>query len=117
LGAWTSCGVAAHTGVDGVVCLGYPLTEPHERVPARAEPLVELSVPGLVVYGSEDPLCPREVLQHVIKPNSHLTSYTVVESDHSLGLKGPPGSQDDAERGVCDAVEEFLHTKIFGRQP
>ncbi len=117
LGAWTSCGVAARTDVDAVVCLGYPLIEPNETEPLRAKPLVELTVPGLVVYGTEDPLCPREVLDEVIFPNSQLTAYPVPKGDHSLVVQGSAGARVDAERGMYSAVDEFLRSKVFGRQP
>lgn len=116
LGAWTSCGVAARTDVDAVVCLGYPLTEPNETEPLRAKPLVELTVPGLVVYGTEDPLCPREVLEEIIFPNPQLTACPVPRGDHSLVVQGSAGARVEAERDVCNAVEEFLHSEVIARR-
>jgi predicted alpha/beta-hydrolase family hydrolase len=108
LGAWTSCGVAARAEVDAVICLGYPLAEPENSDSVRHGPLVELPVPGLVVFGSEDSLCPRAMLELAVARNSKLVAHCVSNGDHSLNTDGGAGAQEHAEREICAAIGALL---------
>jgi predicted alpha/beta-hydrolase family hydrolase len=53
-GARVACRTAAHTGASGVLCLAFPLIPPGRNPTSRQPELDEVSVPTLVIQGTND---------------------------------------------------------------
>ncbi len=94
MGARVACRTAQSTGAAGVVCLAFPLHPPAKPGTTRADELVAVRVPVLVVQGVRDPFGGPAQL-----PNG--PTVVAVEGDHSLRRSAA---------AAADAVGRWLQT-------
>jgi uncharacterized protein len=114
MGGRVGCHLSLEEKVDGLVCLGYPLCAMSDRTKLRDEVLRALTTPVLFVQGTRDSLCPLDLLERVraqMKAPNFL--HTVEGGDHSLRvpkrqLQATGKTQEDADRGVFEAIAEFF---------
>jgi uncharacterized protein len=102
-GARVACRTAAAAGAERVVCLAFPLHPPGRPERSRADELLAVQVPALVVQGARDPFG---------GPADLPAGPTVVEvpyADHSFAVPGSaPVTRREALDVVVDAVARFL---------
>ena len=107
---WEAAGDAA---VKGVICFGYPLRSSTSGK-SRAEIVMQLAAPLLLVQGSRDPLCPLPELRAVLRQRAGPSELHVVEdADHSLvvakrALASRNETQDDVDARVLLGIQNFL---------
>ncbi|KAL9255603.1 hypothetical protein AKJ16_DCAP13302 [Drosera capensis] len=86
----------------------------------RDEILVELTVPAIFIQGSKDSLCPLDKLEAVRKKMKSPTQLHVVEGgDQSFKiakkhLLATGSTQEDAEQGAIQAIENFVSSSLHG---
>ncbi|AMW34758.1 alpha/beta hydrolase [Haematospirillum jordaniae] len=102
--------VAAEVGADGVVALGYPFHPARKpgRVEKRCAPLENLSVPGLIVQGTRDPLGGGALVDTLRLPSS-LDILWMCDGDHDLRPRVSSGYR--VEEHLCraaGAVADFV---------
>jgi len=94
-GARVACRTAASTGAAGVVCLAFPLRPPgRPDAPSRADELLAVTVPVLVVQGERDPFGGPADLRGG-------PTVVAVPDDHSLRRSAA---------AAADAVRRWLQT-------
>ena len=76
-GGRVACRTAAAVGADGIVCLAFPLGPPNRPEQTRADELLAVDVPLLVVQGRRDPFGGPDDLPPV-------GTVVAVDGDHSL---------------------------------
>jgi len=112
MGGRIGCHVALEDAVNGVVCLGYPLSAMGDRSKLRDQVLRDLRTPILFVQGTRDSLCPFDLLESVRKEMSAPNVLHVVEGgDHSLIVrKKDLGSetQEDVDQRIAKAISDFV---------
>ena len=120
MGGRIGCHVALEDAVNGVVCLGYPLSAMGDRSKLRDQVLRDLRTPILFVQGTRDSLCPLDLLESVRKEMSAPNVLHVVEGgDHSLIVrKKDLGSetQEDVDQRILKAIAEFVNGLDAPRQ-
>lgn len=100
-GARVACRTAGAVGADGVLCLAFPLHPPGRPDKSRADELLGVQVPVLVVQGERDTFGPPgEVL--ATGPGPHVELYRVPGADHGMSVRrgDPPVLGDVAARVV-----------------
>jgi uncharacterized protein len=103
-GARVACRTAANLAADAVLAVAFPLHPPGKPERSRADELLALGLPALVVQGDRDPFGRPEEL-----PPGPYRLHVVPGADHGLAvLKRAPVSQDDALRGVVNVVQDFI---------
>ena len=113
MGGRIGCHVALEESVNGLVCLGYPLCGGGDPRKLRDQVLRKLRTPILFVQGTRDELCPLDLLADVRRTMIVENFLHVVEGgDHSLivgkkQLKATGQTQEDVDRRVLGAIEEF----------
>jgi len=113
---WEAAGDAA---VKAVVCFGYPLRSSTSGK-SRAEILMQLTTPLLLVQGSRDPLCPLPELEAVLRERTGPSELHIVEdADHSLvvakrALASRNETQDDVDARVLLGIQHFLKSHAAG---
>ena len=65
MGGRVGCHVSLEEKVDGLICLGYPLCAMGDRSKLRDQVLRALTTPILFVQGTDDSLCPLDLLERV----------------------------------------------------
>jgi len=120
MGGRIGCHVALEDAVNGVVCLGYPLSAMGDRSKLRDQVLRDLRTPILFVQGTRDPLCPLDLLESVRSQMTAPNFLHVVEGgDHSLIVrKKDLGSetQEDVDQRILKAIAEFVNGLDVPRQ-
>jgi predicted alpha/beta-hydrolase family hydrolase len=112
MGSRVGCHVALEVRVDALVCLGYPLRGAAGAL--RDEVLVALRTPVLFVQGTQDRLCPLELLEDVRRRMpARSTLHVVAGGDHSLAvavraLREQGTTQEDVDRRALAGIEAFL---------
>jgi uncharacterized protein len=109
-GARVACRTAASLAADAVLAIAFPLHPPGKPERSRADELLTVGMPALVVQGERDAFGrPGEL------PPGPYRLHVVPDADHGLAvLKRGPVSQDDALRGLISAVRDFVG-EIAGR--
>jgi len=114
MGGRVGCHLSLVEEVDGLVCLGYPLCAMGDRTKLRDEVLRDLNTPILFVQGTQDPLCPLDLLEPVRTEMKTQNVLHVVEGgDHSLRvpkrqLQATNRTQDDINGQILKAVAGFV---------
>lgn len=115
MGSRVGCHLSlTEAGIDGLVCLGYPLRGAGRAGRLRDQVLLELRVPALFVQGTRDPLCPLELLEEVrARMAAPGALHVVPEGDHSLEvtkrhLKATGTTQEDSDAAVLAAIRSFV---------
>ena len=120
MGGRNGCHVALEDAVNGVVCLGYPLSAMGDRSKLRDQVLRDLRTPILFVQGTRDPLCPLDLLESLRSQMTAPNFLHVVEGgDHSLIVrKKDLGSetQEDVDQRILKAIAEFVNGLDAPRQ-
>jgi uncharacterized protein len=120
MGGRVGCHVALTEKVQAVICLGYPLCAPGDRLKLRDQVLLELETPAMFVQGTRDPLCPLDLLEDVRKRMRAPSTLSVMEGgDHSLmvakgALKALGSSQEEADDSMLTAITHFLKDALGG---
>src|SRR5436853_7386413 len=65
MGGRIGCHASLEEKVNGLICLGYPLSAMGDRTKLRDQVLRDLITPILFVQGMRDPLCPLDLLGKV----------------------------------------------------
>jgi uncharacterized protein len=108
-GARSAARTAAHLGASGVLAIAFPLHPPGKPERSRAEELLGVEVPLLVVQGERDTMgSPEEFPEH-------LQMTVLPEADH--GLKVPARahvSQEDVLSILVEATVEFVMREVSG---
>jgi uncharacterized protein len=101
---------AGAPGVEGLVCLGYPLHPPGRADQLRANHLPDITVPMLFVQGSRDAFGSPDELRPIIKELKAPADLYVVEGgDHSFKvLKRAGVAQEDVYGAVLDRIALWL---------
>jgi predicted alpha/beta-hydrolase family hydrolase len=121
MGGRMGCHVALEEKVEGVICLGYPLSGGGDPSKLRDEVLRALQTPILFVQGTRDSLCPLDLLERVRAEMKTPTSLHVVEGgDHSLlvskrQLAASGDTQEEVDRRILEAIAKFVAHEL-GRQ-
>jgi len=112
MGGRIGCRVALEDAVNGVVCLGYPLSAMGDRSKLRDQVLRDLRTPILFVQGTRDPLCPLDLLESVRSQMTAPNFLHVVEGgDHSLIVRKKDlanKTQDDVDQRIAKAISDFV---------
>lgn len=114
MGGRIGCHLALEEGVQGLICLGYPLCAMGDRSKLRDEVLRALGRPILFIQGTRDPLCPLDLLQVARSAMKAPNDLFVVESgDHSLivpkrELQRAGQSQEDVDRQILAEIVQFV---------
>jgi uncharacterized protein len=105
-GARVACRTAGTVGAAAVVALAFPLHPPGRPDRSRAEELLAVEVPTLVVQGSRDPFGgPEEI------PGGPLVT-GVPFADHGFAVpKGAPVTQAEALTVIVETVSEFVRAQ------
>lgn len=108
-GARSAARTAAHLGASGVLAVSFPLHPPGRPERSRAEELLAVRLPLLVVQGERDSMGAPEEFP------AHLQMTVLPDADH--GLKVPARSelgQEDAMAILVEAALEFVMREIVG---
>ncbi len=114
MGGRIGCHVSLEEKVDGLICLGYPLSAMGDWSKLRDEVLRALTTPILFVQGTRDSLCPLDLLERVraeMKAPNFL--HTVEGGDHSLRvakrqLQGTGKTLEDIDQEILKAIGKFV---------
>lgn len=100
--------LADETGVDALVCLGYPFHPAGKQDKPRVAHLAALQTPTLVVQGERDALGSRETVeQYRLSPAINV--HWLAAADHDLKpLKRSGLTHDQHLNSAADAVAAFL---------
>jgi len=92
--------------VRGLVFFGFPLHPPKRPGTARADHLINVSVPMLFLQGSRDQLAKLDLLRPICANlGSRVTLHVVPTADHSFHvLKGAGKSDGDVMRELAEAL-------------
>lgn len=101
--------VATHLAAAGepgaaVVCYGYPLLSPGQRVPRDTGHLEAITAPLLFLAGSRDPLAPLGPLGREVERLPPATLRVLDGGDHSFGIGGAP---DERGRAALDRLADW----------
>ncbi|XP_074317577.1 uncharacterized protein LOC141653648 [Silene latifolia] len=114
MGSRVSCMVACQKNISAsaVVCLGYPLKGMKGAI--RDEILTELTVPIMFVQGSNDGLCPLNMLEAVCRNITALNNLYVIDGgDHSFKvsqkhLLATGSTQNEVEESAVKSITSFV---------
>ena len=116
MGGRIGCHVSLEEKVDGLVCLGYPLSAMGDRTKLRDEVLRALTAPILFVQGTRDSLCPLDLLDRVRAEMKAPNFLHLVEGgDHSLRvpkrqLQATNETQEDVDQRILKSIADFVAT-------
>jgi len=112
MGGRIGCHVSLEETVNGLICLGYPLSAMGDRTKLRDQVLRDLSTPILFVQGTRDPLCPLDLLGKVrAQMNAPNFLHTIEGGDHSLHVRKKDlgaETQEDVDLRVFAAIKDFV---------
>lgn len=105
--------VAAGTGCNGLVFLGYPLHPANRPEQLRTHHLPMIRCPMLFIQGSRDALCSLDLLNASLNQLQVEAKLHVIEgADHSFNvLKKLGRSQADVQREIIQVVADWLASK------
>jgi uncharacterized protein len=114
MGGRIGCHLSLKEHVNGLICLGYPLCAMGNRTKLRDEVLRALTTPILFVQGTNDSLCPLDLLESVrgeMKAPNFV--YVVEGGDHSLrvpkrALEKAGETQERIDAKVVQAITGFV---------
>lgn len=115
MGGRIGCHLSLEEHVNGLICLGYPLCAMGNRTKLRDEVLRSLTTPILFVQGTNDLLCPLDLLESVRREMKAPNFMYVVEGgDHSLrvpkrALEKAGETQEGIDAKVLQAIRGFLN--------
>lgn len=110
-GRTASIMVAEGASVDGLCLFGYPLHPPGKKDKLRDQHLPAISCPTLVVNGTQDELCDKELMDATIaRLDPHLwTMHWVERADHSLTVRKSSGrSAADVQEEIAESVQRWV---------
>lgn len=107
-GARVASVFATRREVGAVICVSYPFRRPNRCLePARFEHLARISVPTLIIQGSDDEYGGLDVTEHYAL--SAAVSVRIIDGDHVFDL--PPAELEVVARLIrsfCDAVSRGI---------
>jgi uncharacterized protein len=103
-GARVACRTATEAGASAVVAIAFPLHPPGRPERSRAEELLTVGLPALVVQGERDAFGrPAEL------PPGSYRLHVVRDADHGLAVsKRGPVTQEEALTALTEAVTAFV---------
>jgi predicted alpha/beta-hydrolase family hydrolase len=120
-GARIACRTAADIGVDGVLCLAFPLHRPGRPTPDRSAELVAAAEqnPVTVIQGERDTFgTPVEVASAVASRNARALVVSVPWSDHSFRIpKRATVTQDEVALVLTETARRALLTRPGNEGP
>jgi len=112
MGGRIGCHVSLEEKVNGLICLGYPLSAMGDRTKLRDQVLRDLSTPILFVQGTRDPLCPLDLLGKACAQMSAPNFlHTIEGGDHSLLVRKKDlgnETQQDVDLTIFAAIKDFV---------
>ncbi len=103
---------AAGLGIDGVVCIAYPLHPPGRPERLRVEHWPDLKVPVLIVNGSRDSMAPVDTLRDNLQahmPPDTATLHILDGADHSFRVRKSDGrTEEDVMAETTTAITGWL---------
>lgn len=110
-GARSACRTARALGAAGVLALAFPLHPPGRPERSRADELLGVAGPVLVVQGDNDPFGTADELPAAYVGEAVAVPY----ADHGFKVaKTAPFTQDEALAIVVEAVLEWLVREVAG---
>lgn len=108
--------VADETGVDGVICLGYPFHPPGKPDRLRTEHLETIACPTLILQGERDPFGTRADVGTYLLSET-VTVEWVPDGDHDLTPRKASGHtrEENMQKTVAAAVD-FLESVVRRRK-
>ncbi len=96
---------AAPVGLDGLICLGYPLHPPGRPERRRDAHLASIAAPMLFVQGSRDTFGTEAEMQPVVAACQDARLHVVEGGDHSLNVRGKGAPRPEE---VYDTVQDIM---------
>lgn len=101
--------IAAGTGCNKIVLLGYPLHPPGQPEKLRDAHLYAIKAQMLFVSGTRDPFCSLDLFAPILSKLKTSRSYLVEGGGHSLEVPKKGGiPQHEVYATVLDKIQEFL---------
>jgi predicted alpha/beta-hydrolase family hydrolase len=89
--------------IFGVACLSYPLHPPRKPDELRMSSLIHLGIPVLLINGTKDPFCRKDLMDNVLdKMGSDWKMHWVEKADHSLNVNNKQNNE------VIDMICEWV---------
>jgi predicted alpha/beta-hydrolase family hydrolase len=108
-GARVACRTAGALGVQGVVCLAFPLHPPGRPDRSRAAELLAPQVPRLVLQGSRDSFGGADDVRRAVAERPDVRVVELSGADHSFRLaKGSTTRPADQREQVVAEVARFV---------
>jgi predicted alpha/beta-hydrolase family hydrolase len=108
-GARVACRTAGALGVQGVVCLAFPLHPPGRPDRSRAAELLAPQVPRLVLQGSRDSFGGADDVRRAVAGRPDVRVVELSGADHSFRLaKGSTTTPADQREQVVAEVARFV---------
>jgi uncharacterized protein len=108
-GRVASHAVAAGTGVDGLVFLGFPLHPPGKPGTARSDHLPQIAAPMLFIQGTRDAFARWDLLQGVLATLPGHALHAIEGADHGFRVPKRTGRTDAAvEREMADVIARWI---------
>jgi predicted alpha/beta-hydrolase family hydrolase len=108
-GARVACRTAGALGVQGVVCLAFPLHPPGRPDRSRAAELLAPQVPRLVLQGSRDSFGGADDVRRAVAERPDVRVVELSGADHSFRLaKGSTSTPADQREQVVAEVARFV---------
>jgi predicted alpha/beta-hydrolase family hydrolase len=108
-GARVACRTAGALGVQGVVCLAFPLHPPGRPDRSRAAELLAPQVPRLVLQGSRDSFGGADDVRRAVAERPDVRVVELSGADHSFRLaKGSTTRPGDQREQVVAEVARFV---------
>jgi predicted alpha/beta-hydrolase family hydrolase len=105
----THLGAAGLDGLQGLVCLGYPLHPPGRPDKPRTAHLPSIGVPVLIVQGERDTFGTPAEIQPVIKTMAAPVTLHIVDGgDHSLTVRRR--KRDEVYGEVLDVMADWMRS-------
>lgn len=100
--------VADESGVDGVICLGYPFHPPDKPDKLRTEHLQEITCPTLILQGERDPFGARAEVESY-QLSEAVTVEWIPDGNHDLSPRKASGHTTETNMAaVISAAVTFL---------
>lgn len=108
-GARVACRTAAAAGAEAVLALSFPLHLPGKPEKSRAEELLGVGLPTLVVQGSRDPFGTTDEVGAVVAGQDRIQLIGVDDAGHDLTLpKRAPHPTDELWQQLSGQVAHWL---------
>ena len=107
--------VADATGVDGLICLGYPFHPPGKPEKLRTAHLASLVTPALIVQGTRDPFGTREEVSNYCLSDK-ISFHWAEDGDHGFKPRKASGMTEAGNIELAiTAIGRFLATVAAAR--